>query len=227
MLFSERNRKNIISRWEKIHQKDLKYIEEKGSKFKNLKARICGFIAGDGHILTPTNSSKHHTVRFFPDHPSLVTSFNFAFSKVYGKMPNIKEKKNHFRVYLDSKPIVKDLIKIGTFGTMTWTIPSFVLENNTNKIEWIRAFFDCEAHIHRKYIRVQSVNRKGLLHLKMLLKDLGINSRIYKYEPKNKNWNTNFMLTIYRKQDKEKYMDIIGFNHTAKFKRLNKILSNS
>lgn len=224
MDFSERNRNNVISRWRKIHQKDILFINK--NKFLNLKSRIFGFMAGDGNILLDNGSTcRHNTIRFFPDHLSMVKSFEDAMLKVYNKKPKIKKRINHFEVTLDSKPVVKDLLKYGKFGVSKWNIPPIVFNSKENEIEWLKAYFDCEAYVHPKHIRVKSVNKKGLNQVKRLLSKLGINSKIYEYQPKNINHKTNYMINIGKREDRKKYMDIIGFNHTIKFKKLNKFLN--
>lgn len=226
MNISERNKQNIKVRWEKIHQKDIDYIKQ--NKFLELKSRICGFIAGDGNILVSNGTTcTHNTLRFFPDHISMVNAFEEAMIKLYNRKPKIKDKGTYFWVTLDSKPIVHDLLKIGKFGKLKWAIPKLVFKSYKNKIEWLRSFFDCEAHIHKDYIRIQSVNKNGLEQVKSLLKEIGINSKIYIYIPKNKNYNINYILSIHKKEDKKKYLDLIGFNHTIKLKKLKDTLNST
>ena len=223
MDLSRRNQKNVISRWKKVHQTEKEYILKNKKQTTHFKARILGFIAGDGCILSKSNS-KRYTVKFFPDHVSLVKSFEEAFIQVYNKKPKVKKLNNYYSIEINSKVVVEDLLKEGDFGKLEWGIPLSITRTR-DKIEWLKAFFDSEGHVHKKYIRVQSVNGKGLIKIKTLLDELQIHSRIYSYTPKNKNWNKNYMLTIYRISDKQRYLDLIGFNHTAKLKKLDKILN--
>tara|TARA_Y100000310_G_scaffold241244_1_gene245172 strand:- start:94 stop:771 length:678 start_codon:yes stop_codon:yes gene_type:complete len=224
MDLSERNKKNIISAWKKRHKKDIDYINKTKNWFLPLKSRLCGFIAGDGNLLFDNGTCRHNTLRFYPDHPSLVRSYTKALLKAYNKKPRIKKERNHFSIILDSKPVVNDFLKLGNFGKLNWNIPNFVFKSNQTRIEWLRAFFDCEAHVHKKYIMVKSVNFDGLKQVQGLLDDFKIHSKIYSYEPKNPNHNTNYMLTIYRKDDKKRYLDHVGFNHTIKLKKLRNLL---
>ena len=226
MNLSKRNKNNIISRWNKLHKIDIDYIKNKGNKFPELKSRLFGFIAGDGNILVDNGSTcRHNTIRFFPDHMSMIKSFEEALMKVYNKKPKIKQEIKHFCVTLYSKPIVQDLLKYGKFGTKDWGIPHLVFESRKNKIEWLKAYFDCEAYVHYKHVRVKSINKKGINQVKKLLDEFGINSKIYVYQPKNKNHKTNYMLNIGRKEDRIRYRDLIGFNHTIKLKKLDKFLN--
>tara|TARA_B100000315_G_C14525643_1_gene563698 strand:+ start:807 stop:1490 length:684 start_codon:yes stop_codon:yes gene_type:complete len=227
MDISEKNRNNIISRWNKIHEVDKEYIRKNSNKFLHLKSRICGFIAGDGNILVDNGSTcRHNTVRFFPDNLSLVKSYGEAILKVYNKIPKIVEKENYFYMTLDSKPVVLDLLSYCEFGKMEWTIPDFVYESEENKIEWLKSFFDCEAYVNGKSIVVKSVNGKSLLKVKELVESFGIETKIYSYNPKNKKWNINYMLYILRKESRRKYRDLIGFNHSTKLKKLNIVLQS-
>ena len=226
MNLSEKNRKNIISRWNKFHQKTIDFIEQNKHKNLHLLARICGYLAGDGNILVSNGKTCfHNTIRFFPDCVSLIDSFSEALLLVYDKAPKIKKYENYYFITLDSKPVVEDLISYGKFGTLDWEIPSFVLEKDEFKIEWIKAFFDCEAHVTEKQIMVKSVNSFGLARISDTLNGFGISNRIYAYQPKNPNWNKVHCLVIYRKGARHKYFNVIGFNHTKKLKKLGKSLN--
>ena len=219
MNLNKRNKNNVISRWKKVHKEEEKYIKKNKSKTKHLRARLCGFLAGDGNILVAgKGKNKHNTVRFFPDHSSLIKSFEEAILKTYNRSIKIKEKKNHYFITVDSKPIVKDILSLAKFGTYDWNIPEKLA--TLEKIEWLRAFFDCEGYVHKKYIRVQSVNEKGLNEVKDLLESIRINSKMYSHIPKNKKHSEVFILNIGRKEDREKYLELVGFNHTIKFKKL-------
>jgi len=225
MNLSERGKRNVRIRWNRIHQKEIDYIRKNLDKTFNFKSRLCGYLAGDGNILTANGKTcTHYSIRFFPDHSSLIKPFKEAFIKTYNKNPKVKKLKNYYFITIDSKPIVYDLLSLVEFGTSNWSIPNKILTNDKNKIEWLRAFFDAEAHIHEKYIRIQSVNGKGLKQVKELLNQFSINSKIYEYVPKNKKWNKVYILNILRKKDKINYLKLIGFNHTIKLKKLNKNL---
>lgn len=228
MNLSERNRKNVISRWRKVHSIDREYISQNKGNSERLKSRLFGYIAGDGNILTAKKGkSTHNTLRFYPDHKSLIVPYEEAIKKVYNKRSKIKQEINYYCLSIDSKPLVEDLNSSGLFGTFNWNIPSFILNKDINKIEWIKAFFDTEAHVHKKYIRVQSVNEIGLNHVQKILGELKIHSKIYEYLPKKERHSKVFMLTIYRKEAKKRYLDLIGFNHTIKLKKLKATLQNT
>ncbi len=227
MSLAERNKKNIISRWRKAHLQDREYIRENGNKNLHLKSRLLGYIAGDGNILVSGKGKcTHNTLRFYPDHESLITPYEEAIKTIYNKKSKIKKEKNYYSLTIDSKPLIEDITSICYLDTHNWKIPNFVLKEKINQIEWIKAFFDAEAYVHNKYIRVQSVNSQGLIQIKYILKNLGIHSRIYEYTPTKKEHNKVFMLTIYRNEAKKRYLCLIGFNHTIKLKKLKATLQN-
>ena len=78
MSIQERNKKVAISRWKKHHENEKKNIKD----IKHLKARILGYLAGDGNISVRNINGKelHHTIKFFPNHLSLIVPFNEASS---------------------------------------------------------------------------------------------------------------------------------------------------
>ncbi len=212
--------------WSQIRKKELNYINHVRKKTNVLRARIYGFLAGDGNIqIGNMTTNFHHMVRFFPDHNSLIKPYVKAFRKVFGKNPKIIKEQKHFCLLVDSKTVVLDIIKTGKFGLYKWRVPFSLLKDRTSKIEWLRAFFDSEAYVHKKYLRIQSVNKQGILDVKKLLKGFDINTSFYTYKPKNRRWNRNYILCIIKKNEITKYAKLISFNHTAKFKKLNKQIS--
>lgn len=215
--------RNILaarSRWNKVHIKEEQYI--KNHHNIHLKARIFGYIAGDGNISIRVSQGgkEHHDIRFFPDHESLIKVFCEAFKKVYNREPIIKTDKKFYRLRVYSKPIVLDMLKYAKFGLHKWTVPSF-LKDKKSKIEWIRAFFDAEAYVGPTHIKVHSVNQTGLSQIKnMLWEDFEIKSKIYSYIPKNINHSTQYLLLIMSKEMRKKYLKEIGFFHKLKKDKL-------
>lgn len=221
MKFSMRNKLNSISRWNKIQNKERKYIESHKDQYLHLKSRLFGFLAGDGNILIGNRRTNfHHSVRFFPDHESLIAPYCEAFLKVYNKQPKIQKLKNHYLLNIDSKVVVQDIVKDIDFGLLKWNVPRKILIKDNHKIEWLKAFFDCESYVGKKHIKVQSVNKLGMEQVKELLLEFDIKSHNYQYSPKNPRWNTNYILIINKKSDRKKYLDCIGFNHSLKQKKL-------
>lgn len=194
----------------------------------SLKARIFGYLAGDGYvsILKGGNGYNYYEINFYPDDYSTLVMFVEAFRVVYRKEPAIYRYKNKriYYVRCRDKKICKELLSIARFKSLEWNIPFKLLKNVKSKKEWLRAFFDCEAHVARKQIQLQSVNFSGLKQVQKLLQHFSIESKIYKYERKNKKWNTNYILCIMKRESRKNYLKKIGFNHSKKKEKLESIL---
>jgi len=219
---SEKGHKAITVRW---HKEDIR-IKSNLSKLDKterelLTARLCGYISGDGSLSVrkERNGREHHDIRFYPDHESLISIFVNDFDKLYSKIPAVRKMKNHYHIHVSCKTACEDLLKLTKFGSLTWRLPN-ELKTDQSKIGWLRALFDCEAHVSPKVIQMQSVNRIAINQVKDLLRSFGINSRLYEYTRKNKNWNKNYILHIGKRDDRLRYLKQIGFNHTVKLNKL-------
>jgi len=151
----------------------------------------------------------------------MAASFIDAFHLVYGKKLGLKELKNYYLVNINSKVIANDLLRDGSLSSMEWRVPAWVICNQENSKEWLRAFFDAEAYVNDKEIRVQSVNKTGLCQVKAMLGTFGILCREYTYKRKNKRWNINYHLAIYGRVNRCNFLKKVGFNHIKKLKMLN------
>jgi intein-encoded DNA endonuclease-like protein len=222
----KRNKQVAILRWKRIHRREKQYAEKHKRGNIHLICRLCGFVAGDGNIyIGSKKTNRHYLLRFFPDHSSLIKPFKNAIMNIYNKKPKVRKLKNYFCITIDSKTVVLDLLRYAKFGKLNWNVPK-IATTKRNAREWLRAFFDCEAYVNRAYIRVHSINLKGLKQVKNLLAHFDIRSKIYEYRPKNKKWNANYQLMIFRKEDRIKFLREIGFNHAIKLKKLKYFLKN-
>lgn len=224
MDLKERNLKNVLSRWKKQHKKELSWIKFHDNT-DTFKARICGYLAGDGSvsIRKEITGKVHNEIRFFPDHESLIGPYLEAFERTYNKIPRTIKKKNFYEIRINSKIIVYDLLKLCTFGLNSWSTPIFI--NQKCKIEWLRSMFDSDAYVGKNGIRLKTVNKKGLESVKKLLHEFGIEtSIIYAYSSENKKWNTSYILDIRKIEPMKKFSQLIGFNHKLKQERLLKLI---
>lgn len=227
MNINERNRKVALSRWNRIHEKEKIIVNKNSHKF-HLKARLFGFLAGDGSVMIRKDNSNnlHYVLRFFPDHESLIEPFTESLSEIYNKKPIIKKDYKNYTLICYSKVVVQDLLNTAKFGTQKWEIPIGILKDKKSKIEWLKAFFDSEGYVGKNHIKIQTVNKNGMDQLKKLLSEFGINSRRYVYHPKHKNWNDVHILIIGTKAEQWKFLNIIGFNHRIKLYKLRKMLGS-
>lgn len=211
-----------ISRWKKVFERESKIIAINSSKYPYLKARILGYLMGDGSVSMPIESDGaiHYSVAFYPDDEVMLESFLFAFKKVYGRTPTVSKYNNYFCARIDLKSITLDLLNYGSFRSLEWRIPMSIFNSKLANKEWLRAFYDSEGYVGKGSIVVQSVNYDGLVQVKNLLKSYNLNSNLYTYHRKNKNWNTNYLLCIMKKSERIKFLKEIGFSHSRKQNKL-------
>lgn len=221
--------RRIFHRWHKVHAAFECHATKVRSEPKDfLKSRLCGYLAGDGVVSRRFDSVQkktHHDIMFYPDNEKIANIFSDSFEALYGKRLEIKSLGNYFRVRTKLKPACIDLLKEGSFRSLEWRIPKFVLKNNSLVKEWLRAFFDCEAYVGPRIIQVQSVNKEGLTQVKQVLEGFGIESKTYEYKRKNPNWNINYLLSVMRRDSRLKYLKTIGFNHPVKSRKLSQYLA--
>lgn len=212
--------KGLKKRWKNYHAQVEGIISNlRTRKDYILISRLCGFIMGDGCI-----TKDGHEITFYPDIIENAELFKNTFQEIYKKTPKITGLHNYFRVRINLIPASRHLLSIAHFDSLSWRIPKKILINKQAKIEFLKAFFDCEAYVGQRMIQLQSVNKKGLLELQELLKGFDIESRIYQYVRKNKNWNINYILCIMKKESRMNYLIKIGFNHPYKQEKLIKTL---
>ena len=212
--------------WLQYHKPVRKHISKNYSLLKKEKARLIGFIMGDGSIdrlkypINPAN--QHYDISFYPDSLEVAKIFIADFKKLYLKEPIIRQRNNYYSLRVSSKPACDDLRSFGEYTSLKWKFPN-KLKTKEEKIEWLKAIFDCESCVGKKNIQFQSVSKIGIESIKKLLEELGILSNIYKYARKNKRWNDNYILIISRKENIKRYAELIGFNHPVKQQKLTKL----
>lgn len=223
---SEYGKKGATTRWIKEEKRYKLHFDKISQtlKYKILKARLLGFLAGDGgvYIRKDKGNKVRSDVEFHPDNIDMVKSYIKAFEYLYLKRPSVKKFENRYIVRASCKSACIDLLKTTSLGTENWKIPLDFLISKKLKIEWLRAFFDCEAYVGKGKICLQVINKKGIHDVKKLLEEFGIESRIYKYERKNLNWKTNYLLFINKKESRKIFLNKIGFNHSLKLGKLEK-----
>ena len=219
----------LEKRWQREHS--LVRINNKESKEK---MAINAYLCGDGNISVrkDKNNETHYEIRFFLDKMDLAQRIVELFKKEFHVTPKIrimkstiKDGKGYFKIEIKNKPACLHLLSLGKYGGLNWTIPKV---SSTNLLkEWIRCFFDCEAHVntYNKQIQVKSVNQYGLKDIQIHLTNLGIVSKVYgPYKQKKSIHNDYFLLTIYGNSNLRRYKRLINFNHPNKKIDLAKII---
>ena len=153
----------------------------------------------------------------------MVNEYFKAMKYIYGKRPHISIRDNVFHVNLTSSTIFKNLAKLANFGLKTWSLPNFKV--NGTKEAWLRAFFSAEGYVSEKTIRVQTVNKKGMLSISKLLNELCIEHRYYEYKPKKINYSPVSIICILKKDARTRFLKNIGFWHSKKERKLKKALN--
>ena len=219
---------SIQERWNKKLSELRKKLKRRNSpEHLKLKAKLCAYLAGDGTIarrISGKQATPRHDISFFPDDLQMAETIKDAFYKMYDKKLKIMKAplQNYYILRTTSKTAYEDLIKIAKFGTHEWRVPFDFLKTAAMKSEWLKVFYDCEAYVGKRKIQLQSVNKAGIQDVKDLLENIGIDaSKIYEYNRKQKNWSTNYLLEIRRKENLKNYLKLVGFNHSSKKAKLN------
>lgn len=221
----------------------MEVIEMKIYPTKNIKitpefARIHAHICGDGYIFkVKTNRSKKELrqhprrntirnrfdVRYCNENKILlkqfIEDFKIAFNRTAVFIPNKNE------VDVQAKWLYDIFKFFGAGKSNEWFIPNkIMLASKKVKTEWIKAFFDDEAHVSKTYKRIvlNIVNKKGLKQIQKLLKEFNIKSTLN--GPYNYKKYYSYHLSIYRDSIK-KYSNLMGFYHPKKRKDLLELLN--
>ena len=219
---SVQNKNVAIARWQNIYARETLRIHENTAKNPELKARLIGYLMGDGSVTVrkEANGTIHYQMGFYPDDPEMRKSFLRAFTKIYDRKPRVRRLQGHYSVRIESKPIVCDLLSYGSFRSLEWKISRQITESTSSTVEFLRAIFDSEAYVGKKGIVLQMVNKEGIAKIQELLGMFNIKSTIYTYHRKQINWNTNYILCIGRKTDRASFLKHIGFCHGRKRRKL-------
>ena len=163
------------------------------------KARIHGYLCADGNVRQYNKSGE---IRFFTNEKALTEIFRKSIEEVYGVIPYLSpsspQNRGCFEVRTKRKEIFQDLLKYGKFGIHSWMPPTEIFDDKKATREWIKAFFDGEAYINLKKVRIQvkSVNGKGLrLVCDLLLKHFDVHAKLYgPYRQRNSNHTPYYQL---------------------------------
>ena len=102
MDFYKLSRIGLKSRWDKQYNFIRQNIQNNHHNLLKEKARIIGFIMGDGSITKDDSSLKggHHDIKFYPDDKDIAYKFMQDFEKLYLKKPSIKKLENYFVIHV-------------------------------------------------------------------------------------------------------------------------------
>ena len=108
--------------------------------------------------------------------------------------------------------ICADLLSYGKFGTYDWAVPQIIFDSYDEYvlINFLQGLYDSEGHAGNYNVDLSSVNSSGLAQVKVLLKRLGIDSKIY-----------GVALVITKKDNIRRFRNKIGFTIKRKINKLN------
>ncbi len=219
---SQLNRARAKLSWKNRIEADEIYIREHEKGNEHLRARLNGYLCGDGSVMLRRERGQYERgdISFYPDHLSLIAPYSECLDVLYNKKPNIAKKHNYYQVRVSSICAVRHILSEGIFTAKGWRVPEWVMQNKWCSREWLRAFYDCEGYVGQRRIHLQCVNKKGMDQIREMLGGFDIETRKYVYERKNKNWNTNYHLGIFKKESRYNFLNTIGLNHKEKLRKL-------
>lgn len=225
MNLSVRNRKVAVNRWEKILRKEAADLRKDKAAIAD-KIAICGFLAGDGSVqIRKEKTFLHYQIDFFPDDVTMLETYATLMNRVYHKKPSIRQRDNVFHLRNTSKIIVLDLLNYTKFGIRKWEIPRLALQDDDLGKVWLKAFFSSDGYVGANTVRIQTVNKYGMLQLSELLEHYKIRHHCYEYQSAQEKISRVFIVAINRKEDRLRFFNEIGFWHAKKELCLRKSLN--
>lgn len=212
----------------------------KNTKITPELARLHAHICGDGCIYTTKTKRNKKDLLQHPRKNIIRNNFHIEYwnndiNLLYQFLADIKNvfnrggalilKRKHIDVQ-GKRPYT--LLKVlGAANSYEWFISKKIISSSNEVIiEWIKAFFDDEAHVplKKKNISVSSVNKKGLCQVKRLLSKFGISSKVlgpYFYHT----YKQFYIYHLYiDSKNIKNYHELIGFNLLKKKERLKNLI---
>ncbi|MFH1586399.1 MAG: ATPase, T2SS/T4P/T4SS family [Candidatus Diapherotrites archaeon] len=189
---------------------------------------LAGLIYGDGHI-------HSEGIQFVNNEKSVIENFADGIGKTTKNKVSVKNYGNYSRVNVFDKKLVKLFeeeydIPLGN-KTKKFKITKKALSSSESNIgELLCGFFDAEAHVnlHSNSIQFSTSNPDLAKKLPMILQRFGIHSSTNIQEKDGKgNIGPYYRISIYGKDNLEKYQGKIGFRHSAKRQKLAGLLKVS
>lgn len=220
MDYSLRNEKVAVARWRKTLETEISKIPNNKESML-LRAILCGFLAGDGSVIRRTKGNAfRYDIGFYPDDISMLNCYLSTVKQLYGKQPRTTKRSGVFQVRITSKTIYEDLRRYANFGIYSWSLPKKLFLVDGALELWLRAFFSAEGYVGHNQIKLQTVNKLGMLEVSKVLNRLHIKHGFYKYSPKNKSYSQVSIISITSPESRKMFIEKIGFWHNKK----NKIL---
>ena len=222
-LFNSRTGKaSVNKRWAVVQEKQWAIIKRNERRYKDDFLKVHAYLSSDGWVgkSIDKDGKISYCIAFYPDVMELAEDFVNSFERLYCLTPKIKKVDAYYHVRLKNKVIYTYLQKHGSYDSLEWKVPEKLILNRKMKILWLRCFIDSDGHVSKEgLLQIQSVNKKGILKIKKLLGELGVNTTLTIYERKEKNWNINYILTV-NKTEMFKMRRMFNMLHPLKRERL-------
>lgn len=190
--------------------------------------RVLAHLFGDGCLCLDKNN--YLTGSYYNQSKELREQFKQDISIIFGYY-DFKEGINKTTPYVSiPSPISLILLQIvKDFNSKKIKIPSFIKKSAKKfKKEFIRSFFDDEAHVRYKpphrYIEIALCNLKLLKQIRVLLEEFYITPTKISYK-KLKGFDIYYFY-IRNYNNLKSFFDQINFNHPHKKEKLKKIIDN-
>jgi len=188
----------------------IKYQIPSLNKSKEL-AYLFGVMCGDGSLVFTRHKHRKNKKRY-PKGIQLSTN-NYSFCgrvKKACESLGFKVKRyndgNYIKLMVLSADLARFFLRYKT-KTTDWEIPKEIFISDAEiKLAFIKGYLDSDGHIEFNAIYFDSINKKGLTQLSLLLKTLHIKSKLY--GPWKNNHNRDYYrLAIFT--DRKKLLEVL------------------
>ena len=182
-------------------------------------AEILGLLCAEGsHIVSYSSywGKDRGRNRFFKNDKSERIEFSNEDKKLllhYQKLLNIKFNYNpnitkHKKINICKMSIIREIIKYTQIGHLKWKVPKSIINNPNDdvKISFLRGFFDGDGTAGRS-VRIISTNKKGLIQICSLLRDLKIGHTLQGPQIREKR-KPSYVIYI-KEKERERFLNMI------------------
>ena len=205
-------------------------------------AEICGIHAGDGYLRNDGKrkeldiSGNYEEKEYYDFH--VIPLFN-KFFKVQTKGKYFPHR-NTYGFVIRNPNIIKFMHKLGfPYGnkSLNLKLPSFILENQSFKLRFLRGYFDTDGHLgfakkygqsYAKFKRTRhcyprlmfsTVSKPLANNLKKIFNELNFNYVHFHYMPKKSTENLRYRFDINGVSNLKKWIHSIGIKNPTKYSR--------
>ncbi|MFH1257519.1 MAG: ATPase, T2SS/T4P/T4SS family, partial [Candidatus Micrarchaeota archaeon] len=193
-----------------------------------LSPYFAGLVYGDGYI-------DRNAIQFVNANPGLVDEFESELSKLTKHKITHLDYPAYQRAEVWDRELTKKLkaeydVPFGNKTKIFELNEKLLTSGNQEISEFLKGMFDCDgwANIHSGSVCLSTSNSEFAKICPMLLSRFGIASSTYTAHRDGKgNAGPYFTISIYGKENLEKFGENIGFRHKLKMKNLDEVISAS